>query len=146
MAKTVKYFPVAAAKSRKLVDSYNRKYIPGTGLVYSRGKHGGIDIVAPHGALVRACHAGTIRLRSFGKAYGLQVTIVAGDGTGFFHAHLSKIKVKEGQKVNTGEPIGNVGSTGQTSGPHVHFEKRLRWRDWRSIVNPYRELERARLA
>lgn len=144
--KTVAYFPVAAAKKRKLVDSYHRKYIPGTSKIYQRGKHGGIDIVAGEGSLIRACHAGTIRLRSFGAAYGKQVTIVAGDGTGFFHAHLKSLEVKEGQKVHTGDRIGKVGQTGQTSGPHVHFEKRKKWKDWLSIVNPYQELEKARLA
>ncbi len=157
---TVKYFPVPAAKNVRLVSSFCRRYIPGTSRLYERAKSGCVkkgkcaakpghcatDIVYTKGATIRACHPGKIRLRSFGPAFGKQVTIVAGDGTGFFHAHLDKVYVKEGQTVHTGDKIGTVGETGQTGGPHLHFEKRIRWDDWCTAVDAYPELVAAQKA
>jgi murein DD-endopeptidase MepM/ murein hydrolase activator NlpD len=55
-------------------------------------------------------------------AYGNMIEIAHGDGTRSLYAHLSDIDVKVGQKVQRGEHIGNLGNTGNSTGPHLHFE------------------------
>lgn len=119
---------------------YARKH-PVTGKPY----HAAIDLPPSvrgrDGDPICAAWDGTIRLRSFGPAYGRQVTVVADDGYGAFMAHLSAIYVSEGQRVKAGQHIADMGNTGsQSVGTHGHFEKRRKWDDWNSVENPYQEL------
>lgn len=132
-------------------DDYLREKT-GTGNYYARkhpvtGKpyHAAIDLPPSvrgrDGDPICAPWDGTIRLRSFGPAYGRQVTVVADDGYGAFMAHLSAIYVSEGQRVKAGQHIADMGNTGsQSVGTHGHFEKRRKWDDWNSVENPYQEL------
>lgn len=75
---------------------------------------------------VKAAASGTVKFAKTGwnGAFGNLVVIAHANGTQTFYAHLSKISVSIGQEVNQGSIIGNVGSTGRSTGPHLHFEVR----------------------
>jgi murein DD-endopeptidase MepM/ murein hydrolase activator NlpD len=89
--------------------------------------HTGLDYPAKLGTPVRAAAAGTVVFAGAdASGYGLLVTIDHRDGLRTLYAHLSKIRVRIGQSVATGVMIGQVGSTGRSFGPHLHFEVRLR--------------------
>ncbi|MCY6485287.1 peptidoglycan DD-metalloendopeptidase family protein [Clostridium aestuarii] len=87
--------------------------------------HKGIDIAANKGTPIKAAYDGTISYAGWIEGYGKVVKINHGNGLETLYAHCSAIKVKKGQNVKKGELIGNVGSTGHSTGPHVHFEVRI---------------------
>ena len=84
--------------------------------------HGGIDIGAPHGATVVAADSGTVITATNGYSYGNYVSIAHGNGLTTLYAHLSVISVNKGDYVSRGQKIGENGSTGNSTAPHVHFE------------------------
>ena len=87
--------------------------------------HSGIDIAAPKGTPVAAAQAGTVRRAEFNKnGYGNLIVIEHQKDFTTYYGHLSVIKVAEGQSVKKGDNIGAVGSTGKSTGPHLHFEVR----------------------
>jgi murein DD-endopeptidase MepM/ murein hydrolase activator NlpD len=86
--------------------------------------HAGIDFPAPSGTTVLSAGAGTVIFAGRKSGYGNVVEISHGDGLVTRYAHLSAFLVKEGQSVSTGTPIARVGSTGRSTGPHLHFEVR----------------------
>jgi murein DD-endopeptidase MepM/ murein hydrolase activator NlpD len=89
------------------------------------GWHTGVDIIVPTGTPIRATSNQTIiRADHKGGSYGRWV--VGRDGAGRIHiyAHMSTVKAKVGQKVKDGTVIGTVGSTGNSTGPHLHYEVR----------------------
>lgn len=87
--------------------------------------HEGIDIAAPHGTPVRAVAAGTVSYADWAGSYGLLVKIDHGGGIETRYAHNSRLAVKPGDKVKAGQIIAQVGSTGRSTGPHLHFEVRV---------------------
>lgn len=91
---------------------------------YSLGFHTGVDFTAPQGTPVKAVAAGTVVKSDTSSAYGVNVQIKHEDGTYSLYAHLSAKTVFPGTKVEAGRMIGNVGSTGNSSGPHLHLEIR----------------------
>ena len=96
---------------------------PRTHPVYGyRSCHTGIDIAVPSGTNIKAARGGTVAEISRGGPYGLATLLVHGDGMTSFYAHQSSVRVKEGDRVEAGEVIGEVGTTGWTTGPHLHFE------------------------
>ncbi|WP_410536009.1 M23 family metallopeptidase [Streptomyces sp. KL2] len=94
------------------------------GASWSSGKHSGIDFPANTGTPVRSVGPGTVVTVGWGGAYGNQIVIRHDDGKYTQYAHLSATKVSAGQKVDGGQQIGAVGSTGNSTGPHLHFEAR----------------------
>jgi peptidoglycan hydrolase-like protein with peptidoglycan-binding domain len=89
--------------------------------------HTGIDFPAPTGAPIAAAGAGRVTYAGNLKGgWGLVVTIAHGSGVRTMYAHLSRIDVKLGARVAAGARIGLVGATGHATGPHLHFEVRLR--------------------
>jgi murein DD-endopeptidase MepM/ murein hydrolase activator NlpD len=88
--------------------------------------HAGIDIPGPTGQPILAAADGTVRVAGVRGGYGLTVEIDHGDGLRTLYAHLSRIDVRVGQQVEEAERIGALGSTGQSTGPHLHYEVRLR--------------------
>lgn len=94
------------------------------GAEWSSGHHTGVDFQATTGTPVKAVHDGTIVSAGWGGAYGNQIIIKHATGVYTQYAHLSSINVKIGEKVSTGRMIGLSGSTGNATGPHLHFEVR----------------------
>ena len=90
-----------------------------------RDHHDGIDIAAPRGSTVVATAAGTVIRAGWVQGYGYMVEIDHGYGLRTLYAHGDRVLVKRGQKVTRGEPILLVGSTGTSTGPHLHYEVRL---------------------
>lgn len=86
--------------------------------------HPGLDIAAPQGSPVRAAFTGTVLFAGWYGGYGKLVVVDHGQGTSTLYGHLSAILVVPGQQVPQGHVIGRVGSTGYSTGPHLHFEVR----------------------
>ncbi|MEI8084222.1 MAG: M23 family metallopeptidase, partial [Actinomycetes bacterium] len=87
-----------------------------------RSCHTGDDIGAPSGTPIRAAASGTVVSTDSGGAYGNNTLISHGGGLATMYAHQSRFAVRPGQKVTQGQIIGYVGSTGWSTGPHLHFE------------------------
>ncbi|MEV8402940.1 M23 family metallopeptidase [Streptomyces niveus] len=94
------------------------------GALWSSGSHSGVDFRAASGTSVVAVGAGTVVEAGWGGAYGNNVVIRMNDGTFTQYGHLSSIGVSVGQSVTPGARIGLSGSTGNSTGPHLHFEAR----------------------
>src|SRR5690606_37539073 len=84
--------------------------------------HWGVDMAAPYGTPIYAAHAGTVTLARYSGGYGNCVRIDHGGGVETVYGHASKILVSEGQRVKAGDMIALVGSTGYSTGNHLHFE------------------------
>ncbi|WP_448587186.1 peptidoglycan DD-metalloendopeptidase family protein [Thermocrinis sp.] len=84
--------------------------------------HSGIDIEAPTGSAVKTTADGIVVFAGRYSEYGNTVIVNHTSGYSTLYAHLSKIEVKVGQKVKAGDIIGKVGSTGRSTGPHLHYE------------------------
>ncbi len=85
-------------------------------------RHTGTDIGAGYGAQIVAANGGTVTLAGWNSGYGNCVIIDHGGGRATLYAHMSSFCVSAGQRVERGQHIGNVGSTGNSRGPHLHFE------------------------
>src|SRR5689334_3978955 len=102
---------------------YGRRVDPFTG---QWAMHEGVDFLADAGAPVAAAAAGVVVFAGFHPQYGYMVDIDHGNDLVTRYAHQSKLYVKEGDVVQRGYKIGEVGSTGRSTGPHLHFEVRYR--------------------
>ena len=88
--------------------------------------HTGVDIAAPIGASIAAAASGRVAYAAeLAGGWGLLVSIAHGGGVRTLYAHLSRIDVRLGQRVQAGSQVGLVGATGHASGPHLHFEVRV---------------------
>lgn len=95
--------------------------------------HTGIDIAGPIGSNIYAYQSGTVTYSGWSGGYGYMIKIDHGDGHSTWYAHCSKLNVKTGQQVSQGQVIGLMGSTGYSTGSHLHFEMRING----VHVNPY---------
>ena len=84
--------------------------------------HRGMDIAASYGAPIKAAAGGTVTLSGWNGSYGYCIKISHGNGTETVYGHCSKLIAKVGQKVSQGQVIAKVGSTGNSTGNHLHFE------------------------
>jgi murein DD-endopeptidase MepM/ murein hydrolase activator NlpD len=115
-----------------LVDSLDQYHCPYQAEVYHRGKfgmrrgrrHQGVDIPLKTGDPVYATFTGKVRMSKYFGAYGNVIVIRHENGIETFYAHLSKRHVEAGDWVNAGDVIGLGGSTGRSTGPHLHYETR----------------------
>ncbi|MEU3982595.1 M23 family metallopeptidase [Streptomyces sp. NPDC026672] len=138
-ATTVKAAPVAAAAKSAAAKSAASWIDPVAHYTLSAGfnqagshwvaKHSGQDFAVPIGTNVMAAHGGTVvkaggNGAGDGPAYGNAIVIKHGNGTYSQYAHLSRIDVHIGQVVKTGQHIARSGNTGNSTGPHLHFEIR----------------------
>ncbi|MFJ9689259.1 M23 family metallopeptidase [Streptomyces bacillaris] len=129
-----------AASWKSPVKKYTLTASYGTGGARWAAKHSGQDFAVPVGTPVSAVHTGTVvkagpNGAGDGPAYGNAVVIKHANGKYSQYAHLSKVNVKIGQKVKTGQKIALSGNTGNSSGPHLHFEIRTT-PNYGSALNP----------
>jgi murein DD-endopeptidase MepM/ murein hydrolase activator NlpD len=101
--------------------------------------HAGIDIGVPYGTPVRATADGEITKAGFGTGYGREISIDHGHELSTVYGHLSAISVTEGEHVTRGQVIGYVGSSGRSTGPHLHYEVRVH----EVAVNPHKYLRQS---
>lgn len=95
---------------------------------YAKGYHTGIDIACPAGSPVRAVADGTVTFAGYNGAYGNQVRQKIG-GAEVWYNHFATLRVKKGDGVSQGAILGYEGSTGMSTGPHLHFEVRINGKD-----------------
>lgn len=98
--------------------------------------HTGVDIAGDYGEPVRATADGTVEKAGFGTGYGREIILDHGHGVETLYAHLSGFAVTPGEQVRRGEVIGYIGMSGRSTGPHLHYEVRIR----NVPVNPHRYL------
>ena len=151
----VTYQPVASNPAASVHDHHHHDHGPGEmpveGVITSRfglrsdpfhGKtrhHKGLDIAAPTGTPIHPVRPGTVVSSGERGGYGNVVVLDHGDGTTSLYAHCHELKVKKGDKVAYGDVIATVGSTGRSTGPHLHLEVH---RDGKA-VDPMAELKRS---
>jgi murein DD-endopeptidase MepM/ murein hydrolase activator NlpD len=119
-----------APDSHRITSDYGMRYHP---ILKERRMHTGMDIGARSGTPILAADSGKVIFAGSYGAYGNAVIIDHGGGISTLYGHMSVIMVKSGQSVTKGKQIGKVGSTGWTTGPHLHFEVRKNG----SPVNPH---------
>ncbi|UMZ75175.1 Murein DD-endopeptidase MepM [Natranaerofaba carboxydovora] len=112
---TPDYWPVEG----RISSSFGYRNSPITG---ARQFHDGIDIAAPHRTPVKAAANGRVQYASYRSGYGNLIVINHGYGYETHYAHLASFDVDRGEEVEKGEVIGFVGNTGNSTGPHLHFE------------------------
>lgn len=118
------------AEKPKQSSHFSAPVSAGTGTPYRKagswasGYHTGVDFPVPTGTSVKAVAGGTVVSAGWEGSYGYQVVIRHSDGKYSQYAHLSALTVRDGQKVNAGQRIARSGSTGNSTGPHLHFEMR----------------------
>ena len=99
-------------------DYFGPRYHP---ITHTYSNHSGIDIAAAAGTPIYACASGRVSTASFGTAYGYHVVINHGNGFSTLYGHMTRFIVSEGDYVSQGQVIGYVGSTGWSTGPHLHL-------------------------
>ncbi len=124
--------PVAA---RALTSPFGMRYHPLTGGLMA---HRGIDLAASAGSPVEATADGIVASAGWAGGYGLCVTVSHGGGLQTRYGHLSRLTVAAGQQVHRGDLIGLVGSTGLSTGPHLHYEVRVNGQ----AINPLATIRR----
>lgn len=112
-----------------------------SGFGYRRGRmHRGIDFAGRHGSEIYATADGVVTFAGWQRGYGKVVKIRHAFGFDTVYAHLSKIRVSAGESVARGVQIGDMGSTGRSTGTHLHYEVRVNG----AAVNPAKFIEAAR--
>lgn len=106
----------------KVTSPYGERVHPITG---KTSFHGAVDLRAPEGAEIRAWESGTVASVGYGSASGNYVILRHKDGYSTSYSHLSKVNVSRGASVGKGEVIGLAGSTGNVTGPHLHFKMKV---------------------
>jgi len=104
---------------KTLTSYFGRRFHPVLKIYRS---HNGIDIAAPSGANIIAAASGEVITSEYSSSYGNYIVINHGSGVTTLYAHMSVRGVSVGAKVSQGQSIGKVGSTGISTGPHLHFE------------------------
>ena len=97
---------------------------------HKREMHEAVDIVAPWGTPVKAACQGKVLYTGWKDFYGLVLRVTNDHGYSTLYAHLSKVLVKKGEWVEKGQIIGKIGSSGRSTGPHLHFEV---WKEGKTI-------------
>jgi murein DD-endopeptidase MepM/ murein hydrolase activator NlpD len=110
-------------KNGKITTAYKK-----TGKHWSKGYHTGVDFACKIGTPILAVADGKIENATWGKSYGKQI-VQKVNGGWVIYAHLNAVRVKPGARVKKGQIIGESGNTGNSTGPHLHFEMRdkIRW-------------------
>ena len=101
---------------------YGSRKHPVTG---KANNHTGIDVPAPSGTPIQACKSGVVTTSTYNNSYGNYVVVSHSDGTSTLYAHMSRRNASKGQTVSQGQVIGYVGTTGSSTGNHLHLEIRV---------------------
>jgi len=125
------------AGKAKMTSRYGRRLDP---FLRRPAMHTGVDYKAGYGRPIRATGPGKVAFAGRKGGYGRVVIIDHGNGLSSRYAHMSRYKVKKGQKVKAGQTIGLVGSSGRSTGPHLHYELRVN----KTHVNPLAYLSAGR--
>ncbi len=120
---------VHPVKNVNYTSSYGVRYDPFTGRT---AMHAGLDLAGPTGSPIYATADGVVHRAGWGGAYGKMVDIGHGKGIATRYGHMSRLMVRAGDRVKKGEIIGRMGSTGRSTGSHLHYEVRVDGR----AVNP----------
>lgn len=129
---------VHPVKNVNYTSSYGVRYDPFTGRT---AMHAGLDLAGPRGAPIYATADGVVHRAGWGGAYGNMVDLGHGKGIATRYGHMSRVLVRAGDRVKKGEVIGRMGSTGRSTGTHLHYEVRVDGR----AVNPTPYLRAANL-
>lgn len=106
----------------RLTSSFGMRNHPVLG---GRRQHAGVDLAAPVGTPIYATADGTVSKAEWFSGYGLFVSLEHGADIQTRYGHMSRLNVSNGQQVRKGDIIGYVGSTGRSTGPHLHYEVRI---------------------
>ena len=117
----------------------NFRYTSGFGQRWGR-PHNGVDFAAPNGTPIHTTADGTVSFAGWEGGYGRLIKIRHAFGIETRYAHLSKIRVKKGQRVSRGDRIGDMGNSGNSTGTHLHYEVR----EGGKAVNPMRYIKAAK--
>lgn len=120
----------------RLMDGFGHRSDPFSG---EGAMHTGVDISAPVGTPIKATADGIVIHANWYDGYGRCVIVDHGNGYQTLYGHLSRIDVIDGQEIRQNEMVGRVGSSGRSTGPHLHYEVRVHF----TPVNPYRFLNQA---
>lgn len=116
-----RYYLASPLEFSRVSSGYGMRFHP---LLGTQRAHLGVDYAAPTGTPVRTVGDGVVEFAGVQRGYGNVIFVRHRNNQVTVYAHLSRIGVRTGQRVNQGEFIGNVGSTGMSTGPHLHFEFR----------------------
>lgn len=117
---------VELAKSYRLpISGYRLTAFFGQSGGYWSAGHTGLDFAAPYGTAIRAVATGVVTFTGWDGSYGYKTVVRHADGTESWYAHQSRMLVSRGDKVAAGDTIGRVGSTGNSTGNHLHLEVRV---------------------
>ena len=119
------------------LQSYTLTATFGEGSALWANRHTGLDFAAPTGTILSSVTNGRVLSASYAGAYGNRIVVRTDDGTELYYCHLSAYAVQPGDTVTAGQTIGQVGATGNVTGPHLHLEVRPGGGD---PVDPYRAL------
>lgn len=120
MIRLVGFTPMGYPHKGRISSNFGHRSNPFTGESIER--HKGLDIKGNHGEIVKTTANGKVKFANRKGGYGNVVIVDHGNGFETYYGHLSKISVKQGQKVAAGDIIGKIGSTGRSTGPHLHYE------------------------
>jgi len=141
--------PAAQPGAVRVSSAYGRRVHPITG---KRSVHHGTDLSAPRGTPIRAGRAGVVVRAGKAGGYGNLVEVDHGGGVTTRYAHCDRLDVRPGDRIEAGQVLATVGSTGRSTGPHLHYEVRIegravdpqeaRWNDLfpQLEVDPYRKM------
>ena len=111
--------PVSDKYLNRLASGFGSRFHP---ILKVNKKHNGLDFAASTGTPIYATGDGVVRMAGFNSGYGNVVKIQHGNGYETLYAHMSRIKTRNGARIKRGDVIGYVGSTGLSTGPHLHYE------------------------
>lgn len=114
--------PVRPVKSEKYTSHFGYRINPVTN---EYGFHSGLDIASPEGTPIRAAFDGTVEKAGYSAGRGNHVFLKSEGGIVTVYCHCSELLVNEGDSISAGQVLARVGSTGQATGPHLHFEIRI---------------------
>lgn len=129
--------PIKNKDLKRLASGFGMRFHP---ILKIWRPHNGLDFTAKTGTPIYATGDGVVTYAGRGSGFGLHVKIDHGYGYETVYAHMSKMAVKKGQKVKRGQVIGYVGSTGLSTGPHLHYEVHYKGKPVNPIYYFYRDL------